>query len=179
MTAAEQPTDSPDNSADPGVCPWCAKPVPQHSGAGRPRVWCSDQCRRDAYNARKAARSGAVGVKVVRQTRTVEKKVEVRVPDWRMSPAAAAEIPPLDDHDMVLRVLSDPKLVAKVFDSFSASLSHRRPGQQFVEPLHASMLQLVDRLEDYRRDVAPEPEPTALSRQQRRALDRQKSKKKR
>lgn len=35
------------------------------------RVWCSDQCRRDAHHARKAARDGVVGMHVIRQTETV------------------------------------------------------------------------------------------------------------
>lgn len=116
-------------------------------------------------------------MKVVRQTRTMEKKIPVPVPDWRESSASATLAQPLDDHDVVLRVLSDPEMVAKVFDSFSASLSRRRPGQQFVEPLHSSMLQLAGYLDSYRRDVVPESEAAGLSRQQRRALQRQMSKK--
>jgi hypothetical protein len=35
------------------------------TGRGRPRVWCSQRCRRAAYEERRAAASGAIAVKVV------------------------------------------------------------------------------------------------------------------
>lgn len=139
MTTPPTPTDSPATSADdadPGMCPWCANPVPQHAGAGRPRVWCSDQCRRDAYSARKASRSGAVGVKVVRQTRIVEKPVEVRVPDWRETvPSTPARY--LEDHEVVEHVIRHPELLARVLESFSGSIAFRRhPEREYPPPLH-------------------------------------------
>ena len=43
------------------TCPACGRPVAQ-SGRGRPRVWCSDRCRRLASDARRAERLGYVGV---------------------------------------------------------------------------------------------------------------------
>lgn len=114
-----------EDPADPGVCPWCGGQVPAHSGAGRPRVWCSDQCRRDAHNARKAARSGAVGMQVVRQTRTVEKPVtKVRFqyvpvrngrPDTPSAPAADRAVEALRQmHDELLRGRLDPDGYAAV-----------------------------------------------------------------
>lgn len=42
-------------------CPRCGATIPV-SGAGRPRRWCSDRCRRLAYDERRAARNGAVGI---------------------------------------------------------------------------------------------------------------------
>lgn len=179
MTTPDAPIDSPETdaqTADPGVCPWCSNAVLPHRKAGRPRVWCSDQCRRDAHNARKAARTGAVGMKVVRQTRIVEKPVEVRVPDWR---EAVPSTPPryLEDHEVVAHVAKNPDLLAKVLDSFSASIAFRRSDRQFRPSLHEAALQLADYLDRYRRDTTPQPETAGLSRQQRRALERQKSKK--
>ncbi|MBX4171949.1 hypothetical protein AB0P13_26520 [Rhodococcus pyridinivorans] len=181
MTTPPTPTDSPATSADdadPGMCPWCANPVPQHAGAGRPRVWCSDQCRRDAYSARKASRSGAVGVKVVRQTRIVEKPVEVRVPDWRETvPSTPARY--LEDHEVVEHVIRHPELLARVLESFSGSIAFRRhPEREYPPPLHKAAVQLAHYLDQYLRETAPPPPETAgLSRQQRRALERKKAKK--
>lgn len=182
-TADESAADSRDDSAaDPGICPWCQQPVPGHSGRGRPRVWCSDQCRRDAHSARKAARAGAVGMTVIRQTRTVEKPVKVPVIEYRDPTPTAARY--IDEHDLVLHVLSDARLLAKILDSFAAGLGPRLNGRQLTGRLHESALRLVPLLEDYRdRVTPPSPETPAsgtetagLSRQQRRARQRLDSK---
>lgn len=50
-----------------GTCPRCGHAVSQ-TGRGRPRVWCSQTCRRTAYEERRAVAAGAIGVEVVRQT---------------------------------------------------------------------------------------------------------------
>ena len=34
-------------------------------GRGRPRLWCSQRCRRAAYEERRAAAAGAIAVKIV------------------------------------------------------------------------------------------------------------------
>lgn len=174
-----------DNGVDPGICPWCQTPVPAHSGRGRPRVWCSDQCRRDAHSARKAARAGAVGMQVIRQTRTIEKPVPVPVVEYREPTPTATPARYLDDHDIAMHVLRNPDLLAKILDSFSAGLGPRLTARQLTGPLHKAALRLAPRLDDYRRHTTPPPpEPAAsradtagLSRQQRRALDRLQSKK--
>ena len=167
--------------ADPGICPWCRNPVPAHTGRGRPRIWCSDQCRRDAHNARKAARAGAVAMTVVRQTRTVEKTVKVPVVEYRDPHPTATPARYIDEHDLVLHVLTDSALLAKILDSFTAGLGPRLNGRQLTGSLHEAALRLAPLLEDYRRAAAPEPvDPTAdttgLSRQQRRAHERSRAK---
>ncbi|NKS04700.1 hypothetical protein GS528_28020 [Rhodococcus hoagii] len=136
--------------------------------------------RRDAHNARKAARAGAVGMKVIRQTRTIEKPVPVPVVEYRDPPPTATPARYLDDHDIAMHVLRNPDLLAKILDSFSAGLGPRLTGRQLTGPLHEAALRLAPRLDDYRRHATPPPpEPAAsradtagLSRQQRRALDR-------
>ncbi|WP_137726518.1 hypothetical protein [Prescottella subtropica] len=174
-----------DDGADPGICPWCQQPVPAHVGRGRPRVWCSDQCRRDAHSARKAARTGAVGIQVIRQTRTIEKPVPMPVVEYRDPSPTATPARYLDDHDIAMHVLRNSDLLAKILDSFSAGLGPRLTGRQLTGPLHEAALRLAPRLDDYRRNVTPKPpEPAAsradtagLSRQQRRALERLQAKK--
>lgn len=196
MTAPNPSHDTPENAAEKttetgtggdanlGTCPWCQTPVPPHTGRGRPRVWCSDQCRRDAHNARKAARAGAVGMQVIRQTRTVEKTVKVPVYEHRnpyVSTPAAVDI---DDHDITLHVLTDPALLARILDSFAAGLDPRLADRNLTGPLHESALRLAPLLDDYcRTATAPPPEPAGpdtetagLSRQQRRAQQRSRAK---
>jgi endogenous inhibitor of DNA gyrase (YacG/DUF329 family) len=51
-----------------GVCPRCGSPVPRPK-TGRPATWCSQACRRAAYEERRAARSGAVAVEFVDRVR--------------------------------------------------------------------------------------------------------------
>lgn len=180
-TADETTTDPRDDAAaDPGICPWCQQPVPGPSGRGRPRVWCSDQCRRDAHSARKAARAGAVGMTVIRQTRTVEKSVKVPVIEYRDPPPTVTPARYIDEHDLVLHVLSDARLLAQILDSFAAGLGPQLNGRTLAGRLHESALRLAPLLEDYSRHTTmPPPEPAAsspntagLSRQQRRALQR-------
>lgn len=45
-------------------CPHCGRPVPASTGRGRRRVWCSDNCRRRAGEARRAAERESRPVKV-------------------------------------------------------------------------------------------------------------------
>ena len=170
---AEKPVGTDDRAdTDPGLCPWCRTPVPAHTGRGRPRIWCGDQCRRDAHNARKAARTGAVGMQVIRQTRTVEKTVKVPVYEHR-NPYAPTTVVGDDEHELVLHVLTDPALLARILDSFGAGLGPQLNGRTLTGPLHDSALRLAGLLDDYRRHTTtPPPEADALSRQQRRALQR-------
>ncbi|NKT78046.1 hypothetical protein GS882_07925, partial [Rhodococcus hoagii] len=156
-TAGGNTANARGGGADPGICPWCQTPVTPHSGRGRPRVWCSDQCRRDAHNARKAARAGAVGMKVIRQTRTIEKPVPVPVVEYRDPPPTATPARYLDDHDIAMHVLRNPDLLAKILDSFSAGLGPRLTGRQLTGPLHEAALRLAPRLDDYRRHATPPP----------------------
>lgn len=39
--------------------------MPSARRAGRPATWCSDRCKRAAYEERRAAANGAIAVKVV------------------------------------------------------------------------------------------------------------------
>ena len=161
-----------EEAGDRGICPWCKNAIPV-SGRGRPRVWCSDQCRRDAHTARKAARAGVVGMQVIRQTKIVESPP----PPVR----ASVSFETIDTAEAMAYISGSPELLALAMRVFAAGLGPRLLGRQLSEPLHAAALQLAPLLNDYVRRTSPPPpaesrpdtsEPAALSRQQRRALQR-------
>ncbi|WP_072691540.1 hypothetical protein [Rhodococcus marinonascens] len=179
-TAAENTTESGSSEgADPGLCPWCTAPITPQPGRGRPKVWCSDQCRRDAHTARKAARAGAVGMQVIRQTRTVEKPVKVPVIEYRYTDTPPTQVRHVDPFELLVHVMKNSDLLARILDSFAASIRPRSIGRQLPGPLHKAVLRLAPLLDDYVRRTTPTPGPaastpdtSALSRQQRRALQR-------
>ena len=39
--------------------------MPQPRSTGRPATWCSDRCKRAAYEERRAAANGAIAVKII------------------------------------------------------------------------------------------------------------------
>lgn len=58
-------------STSAGICPRCGFPL-KRKGAGRPPVWCSQRCRRAAYEERRAAATGAVGLEVIDRVEIVD-----------------------------------------------------------------------------------------------------------
>jgi hypothetical protein len=74
------------------VCARCHAPLEAMSGRGRPRLWCSQACRRAAYEERRAARSGAIAVRVEICEKVVERRV--RVIDHSNLPAHKAQKKP-------------------------------------------------------------------------------------
>ena len=168
--------DSPlEEAGEQGICPWCQSTISPPT-RGRPRVWCSDQCRRDAHNARKAARAGVVGMQVIRQTETVATPPPSVQPTER--PGAASET--FDPAEALLHVTHSPELIARVLRVVTANLGPRSIDRQLPGPMHDAAVELAPLLADYiRRCSAPAAEMTpetgaaaALSRQQRRALQR-------
>lgn len=139
-------------------------------------MWCSDQCRRDAHNARKAARAGVVGMQVIRQAETVATPPPSVQPTER--PGAASET--FDPTEALLHVTHSPELIARVLRVVTANLGPRSVDRQLPGPMHDAAVELAPLLADYiRRCSAPAAEMTpetgaaaALSRQQRRALQR-------
>lgn len=78
------------------LCPRCHAALPTPSGRGRPAVWCSQRCRRAAYEERRAARTGAIGLRVERVVQRVEKPVwcveyRDRIVEKPAPPPSAAE----------------------------------------------------------------------------------------
>jgi hypothetical protein len=51
------------------ACPRCGAPLPQRE-RGRPPKWCSQKCRRAAYEERRAADAGVLAIEFVRPAET-------------------------------------------------------------------------------------------------------------
>ena len=74
-----------------GVCPRCGSPVLVRA-TGRPARWCSQRCRRAAYEERRAAAAGAIAVEVVETITTTEHGLDECVSRVQASPAAARKV---------------------------------------------------------------------------------------
>ncbi len=59
---------------------------------GRPATWCSDACRRAAYEERRAAANGAIAIKVVDRVQVVEHDLTECVSRVVASPAACRRV---------------------------------------------------------------------------------------
>jgi hypothetical protein len=71
----------------PGACPRCGSSLPVRA-TGRPARWCSQQCRRAAYEERRAAAAGAIAVAVVETVTTTEHGLDECVRRVQASPVA-------------------------------------------------------------------------------------------
>lgn len=101
---------------------------------GRPSIWCSQQCRRAAYEERRAAKNGAVAVRVEEVEKPVERIVErVRVETKQIpsSPAEAAQI-----------VLNSPRACRTVLEALAAAAD----SGQLNPAAHAPTLRAAQRL---------------------------------
>lgn len=67
------------------MCPRCGEPVP-NKATGRPSKWCSQKCRRAAYEERRAAKRGAIAVEVVEQIKYVEHDLDQCLTEVLTSP---------------------------------------------------------------------------------------------
>lgn len=98
------------------LCPRCRAELPAPAGRGRRRLWCSQKCRRAAYEERRAARSGAIGLRVERVVERVEKPVwcvEYRDRVVQVIP------PPPDPAQVASIVLTSPRACRVVLDSLT------------------------------------------------------------
>jgi hypothetical protein len=68
-------------------CPRCGTPVPVKA-TGRPAKWCSQSCRRAAYEERRAASRGAIAVEVVDRVQYVEHELDQCLTEVLTSPLA-------------------------------------------------------------------------------------------
>jgi endogenous inhibitor of DNA gyrase (YacG/DUF329 family) len=74
-----------------GVCPRCGSPIPVRA-TGRPARWCSQRCRRAAYEERRAAAAGAIAVEVVETVTTTEHGLDECVRRVQASPVAVRKV---------------------------------------------------------------------------------------
>ena len=92
-------------------CPRCGRPV-EWAGHGRRSVWCSQVCRRAAYEERRAARSGAIAVRVVEREKVTERvRIQLREPTLA---------------ECVERVLASPRACREVVNGLTVNAVHRR-----------------------------------------------------
>jgi len=109
------------------LAPWPPKP-------GRPPVWCSQRCRRAAYEERRAAANGAIAVRVEIVEKPVERLVErVQIESQRgpVSPAEAAQV-----------VLGSPRACRTVLEFLTAEADAGR----LEAGVHAPTLRAAARL---------------------------------
>lgn len=117
-----------------GTCLRCGAAWVGRPG-GRPRKWCSQLCRRAAYEERRAAAAGAIAVReVVRETRAGEHDLSTCAARVVDSPAACRRV--LRSLDKLVSARSDPqwssirdellKLAAKIKASDDAATRWRR-----------------------------------------------------
>jgi hypothetical protein len=98
-------------------CPRCSAEIPTRPWPpkpGRPAVWCSQRCRRAAYEERRAARSGAMAVRIEIVEKPVERiidRVRIVTREVPPSPAEAARI-----------VLKSPRACRTVLESLAAEM---------------------------------------------------------
>ena len=74
-----------------GTCPRCGKDV-QRKPTGRPPIWCSQACRRAAYEERRAAARGAIAVEVVDRLEAHEHPIGTCVDRTLASPAGCRRV---------------------------------------------------------------------------------------
>ena len=102
--------------SDPSVCPRCHGQLPAAVGRGRRRLWCSQKCRRAAYEERRAARCGAIGLRVERVVQQVEKPV--RYVEYR-DRIVEVTPPPPDPAQAAAIVLTSPRACRVVLDNLT------------------------------------------------------------
>jgi endogenous inhibitor of DNA gyrase (YacG/DUF329 family) len=78
-------------SGTSGVCPRCGSLIPVRA-TGRPARWCSQRCRRAAYEERRAAAAGAIAVEVVETVTTAEHGLDECVRRVQPSPVAVRKV---------------------------------------------------------------------------------------
>lgn len=73
------------------MCPRCGDSIPARA-TGRPARWCSQRCRRAAYEERRAAAAGAIAVEVVETFTTTEHGLDECVGRVEASPVAVRKV---------------------------------------------------------------------------------------
>ncbi|MCA2338925.1 hypothetical protein JF776_26215, partial [Mycobacterium avium] len=122
-------------------CPRCSAEMPGSAWPPKPRrpsIWCSQQCRRAAYEERRAAKNGAVSVRVEVVEKPIERIVErIRIEEREVhsSPAEAAQI-----------VLKSPRACRTVLESLAAEADSGRLNAATFAPTLRAAQRLLDSL---------------------------------
>ncbi|MDE1674691.1 hypothetical protein [Nocardia gipuzkoensis] len=108
-------------------CPRCGETFQPVSGRGRPRVWCSTECRRLAFEERRAARTAGRAVEIREEIR--ERVVERSRP---LTPDGAVD-----------RVLSDPVATHKLLRVLAHRMRADPPTSQVDRWQHQAFKPLI------------------------------------
>lgn len=126
-------------------CPRCGTEIPLPEGRGRPRLWCSTECRRLAFEARRAARSAGKAVEIREEIR--ERVVERSRP---LTPTGAVDRV-LGNQEATMRLL---RVLAYRWRHDPPQSASQRWQHQRYKPL------LVEAWQAFH--DAPEDEPAAM-----------------
>lgn len=128
-------------------CPRCGQAVAPTPGRGRPRLWCSDECRRLSSEERRAARRGGLPVEIREEIR--DRVVERSRP---LSPDGAVE-----------RVLSSAAATEKLLRVLAYRMRHDPPLTRHQQWMHSRLKQFVLELAAAHRavDVTESPREVA------------------
>jgi hypothetical protein len=66
--------------------------MPAPAGAGRTRIWCSERCKKAAYEARRSSRESSFAVKVVERVVVQEHDINECVRRVKTSPVATRHV---------------------------------------------------------------------------------------
>lgn len=106
-------------------CPRCGEalpPPPASPRPGRPPTWCSQRCRRAAYEERRAAANGAIAVR----TEIIEKPVERIVERVRIEKQVEVRTKYLTAAEAAQVVLGSPRACATVLETLAAETREGR-----------------------------------------------------
>ncbi|MFD3637504.1 hypothetical protein [Streptomyces sp. NPDC058664] len=129
-------------------CPRCGSDVLPTTGRGRPRLWCSDECRRMSSEERRAARRTGRPVEIHEEIR--DRVIERSRP---MSPDGAVE-----------RVLSRPASTEKLLRVLAYRMRHDPPITRTQQWMHSRLKPFILELAAAHRaasatESAREPDP--------------------
>ena len=76
----------------PATCSHCGGPLRPPARVGRTRIWCSERCKKAAYEARRSGRAHSFAVKVVERVVVQEHDINECVRRVKASPVATRHV---------------------------------------------------------------------------------------
>lgn len=117
----------------PRTCPRCNATI-EESGKGRPPIWCSQKCRRAAYEERRAGAAGAISIEIREVVREIEREV-VRMEKRKPSIEECVE-----------RVLVSPRACRDVLDALAIKAEADRLDSGLHTATVAAAVRLIEAL---------------------------------
>jgi hypothetical protein len=132
------------------VCPRCHARFAPIAKRGRRPVWCSQACRRAAYEERRAARNGAIAVRVEIQERVkvVERRIRIverPAPVPRAAPTKPKRAPIVE---AIEAVVASPRACSTVLLSLGAKARSGELSRSENGPTVRAAVELLRALRD-------------------------------